>query len=54
MTLAFMSIKGFEERYQMLKLRKRVLRAEEERINGAETFSIEQARERLRERLEIR
>lgn len=52
--LAFMSIKGFEGRDQMLKLRERVLQADEERMNGAETLSIDQARERLRERLEIR
>ena len=44
----------FEKREQKLKLRERVLQAEEERINGAGTFSIDQARERLRERLEIR
>ena len=49
-----MRIDVFEKREQELKLRERVLQAEGERINGAETFSKDQARERLRERLEMR
>lgn len=35
----------------MLKLREKVLQAETERIDGAETLSIAQAREWLKERL---
>lgn len=49
--LVLMSIDAFEKREQMLKLREKVLQAETERIDGAETLSIVQARERLKERL---
>lgn len=49
--LVFMSIDVFEKREQMLKLREKVLQAETERIDGAETLSIAQAREWLKERL---
>lgn len=49
--LVLMSIDAFEKREQMLKLREKVLQAEQERIDGAETLSIAQARERLKERL---
>ena len=35
-----------------LKLRARVLQAEEERINGANTISVAEARKRLRERID--
>ena len=49
--LVLMSIDAFEKREQMLKLREKVLQAEQERIDGAETLSIAQARKRLRERV---
>lgn len=49
--LVLMSIDAFEKREQMLKLREKVLQAEQERIDGAETLSISQARQRLRERV---
>ena len=49
--LVLMSIEAFEKREQILQLRAKVLQAEQERINGAETFSVSQARERLRERI---
>ena len=49
--LVLMSIDAFEKREEMLNLREKVLQAEQERIDGAETLSIEQARGRLRERL---
>ena len=49
--LVLMSIDAFEKREQMLRLREKVLQAEQERIDGAETLSIAQARERLKERL---
>ena len=49
--LVLMSIEAFEKREQILKLRAKVLQAEQERINGAETLSVSQARERLRERI---
>ena len=49
--LVLMSIDAFEKRQQLLKLRSRVLQAEQERIDGAETLSVSEARKRLRERL---
>ena len=47
-----MDINAFEKREQALKLRARVLQAEEERINGANTISVAEARKRLRERID--
>lgn len=49
--LVLMSIEAFEKREQMLKLRAKVLQAEEERIYNAATLSISQARKRLKERV---
>lgn len=49
--LVLMSIDAFEKREQMLQLREKVLKAEQERINGAETLSVSQARKQLRERI---
>ena len=49
--LVLMSIEAFEKREQTLKLREKVLRAEQERIDGAETLSLSQARKKLRERV---
>ena len=49
--LVLMSIDAFEKREQLLKLRAKVLQGEQERIDGAETLSVSQARKRLRERL---
>ena len=49
--LVLMSIEAFEAREQVLQLRAKTLQAEQERIDGAKTFSVSQARERLRERL---
>ncbi len=46
-----MSIEAFEKREQVLKLRERVLQAEQERIDGADTISISQARKQLAERI---
>lgn len=48
--LVLMSIDAFEKREQMLQLRAKVLQAEQERISGAETISVSEARKRLRER----
>mgnify|MGYP000450118604 FL=1 len=48
--LVFMNIEAFEKREQMLKLRERVLKAEQERIEGQPTMSVAEARRRLRER----
>lgn len=46
----YMNIDAFERREQMLNMRERVLLAEEERLSGAETLSISEARKKLRER----
>ena len=48
--LVVMSLEAFEKREQILKLRAKVLQAEQERIEGAETLTIAEAREKLRER----
>ena len=47
--LVIMNIEAFEKREQMLKLRERVLKAEQERIEGQPTMSVAEARRRLRE-----
>mgnify|MGYP000952657026 CR=1 FL=1 len=49
--LVLMSIDAFEKREQILQLRAKVLQAEQERISGAETLSISEAKRRLRERI---
>ncbi len=50
--MVLMSIDAFEKREQILNLRSRVLQAEEERILGAETISVAEARRRLKERVD--
>lgn len=40
----FMNIDAFEKREQALELRAKIMQAEEERISGARTRSIEEAR----------
>ena len=49
--LVVMNIDAFEKREQILELRAKVLQAEQERIEGAETMSIAETKKRLRERL---
>lgn len=46
-----MNVDGFKKREQMLRFRAKVLQAEQERIDGAETCSVSQARKRLKERI---
>ena len=46
-----MSIEAFEKREQILNLRLKILQAEQERISGAETITVPEARKRLRERI---
>jgi len=46
----YMDIDAFEKREQMLELREKVLKAEQERLSGAETISVVQARKKLKER----
>ena len=48
--LVVMSIEAFEKREQVLQLRAKILQAEQERLDGAETISVSEARRRLRER----
>lgn len=48
--LVLMSIEAFERREQILQLRAKVLQAEQERLDGAKTVSVSEARKRLRER----
>ncbi|KAI4440784.1 type II toxin-antitoxin system Phd/YefM family antitoxin [Schaedlerella arabinosiphila] len=48
----FMNIDAFEKREQALMLRTKIMQAEEERLNGAKTRSISEARKELRERAE--
>lgn len=48
--MVLMSIDAFEKREQILQLRSKVLQAEQERISGADTFSISEARKKLSER----
>lgn len=49
--MVLMSIDAFEKREQILELRSRVLQAEQERLSGAKTMSVSEARKELRERL---
>lgn len=49
--MVLMSIEAFEKKEQMLELRARILQAEQERLNGAKTMSIAEARKGLRDRL---
>ncbi|MDW2798334.1 type II toxin-antitoxin system Phd/YefM family antitoxin [Clostridium boliviensis] len=49
--MVLMSIDAFEKREQVIELRSRVLQAEQERLSGAKTMSVSEARKALRERL---
>ena len=44
----FMDIEAFERREQLLNLRASILQAEEDRLRGAKTIKISEAREALR------
>ena len=44
--LVLMSIEAFEKREQVLQLRAKILQAEQERLDGAETISVSEARRR--------
>ena len=50
--MVLMSIEAFERREQILQLREKVLQAEQERLDGALTISVSEARKRLRERVD--
>lgn len=49
--MVLMSVEAFEKREQMLNLRAKVLQAEQERVDGAKTRGIAEARKELRERM---
>lgn len=49
--MVLMSIDAFEKREQILELRSGVLQAEQERLSGAKTMSVSEARKALKERL---
>ncbi|MCC5909733.1 MAG: type II toxin-antitoxin system Phd/YefM family antitoxin [Clostridiaceae bacterium] len=49
--LVVMSIEAFEEREAMLDLREKILQAEEQRLAGAETTSLKDAKKRIMERI---
>lgn len=48
--LVLKRIDDFEKREQILQLRKKVMQAEQERIDGVVSLSVFQARKQLRER----
>lgn len=48
----FMNIDAFERREQALELRAKIMQAEEERLSGARTRSVSEARRELRARAE--
>lgn len=50
--MVLMSIETYEKREQLLEMRAKVLRAEEERISGNQGCSIGEARKMLRDRTE--
>ncbi len=50
--LALMSIEAYEKREQILMFRAKLLQAEQERMEGARTLSVSEARKRLRERVD--
>jgi len=49
--LVLMSIDAFEKREQLLQLRAKVLQAEQERISGAKSLSVTEARRKLKDRV---
>lgn len=48
----FLSIDAFEKREQASEFRAKIIQAEEERLSGTRTRSIEEARKELKERAE--
>lgn len=49
--LVLMSIDTYEKREQMLEFREKILQAEQERLDGAQTLSVSEARRKLKERV---
>jgi len=50
--VVLMNIEAFERREQLLNLREKVLKAEQDRLNGVETYDIDEVRKILKERLD--
>lgn len=50
--MVLMSIEAFEKREELLNLRLKVMEAEQERLNGAETLSVAEAKQRLEKRVD--
>lgn len=49
--MVLMNIEAFERREQILQMRAKVLQAEQERLNGAKTYTLNEAQTMLEERL---
>lgn len=49
--MVLMNIEAFERREQILQMRAKVLQAEQERLSGAQTYSLNEAQKMLEERL---
>lgn len=49
--MVVMDFETSKKTVQMLNLRKKVLQAEQERLDGASTLSVSEARKKLRERM---
>lgn len=49
--MVVMDIETSEKTEQILNLRKKVLQAEQERLDGVSTLSVSEARKRIRERM---
>ena len=46
-----MRIEAFEKRNQLLDLRKKIVKAEKERLRGVKTITLDEARNKLKRRL---
>jgi prevent-host-death family protein len=51
--LVVMSIEAFEKREQILKLRSKIMMAEAARLSNEPTISLEEARKRIKEKLNV-
>lgn len=47
-----MSTEDFKKHEQILQLRTKIIKAEQERFNESETISVSEARKKLRERID--
>ncbi len=49
--MVLMNIEAFERREQILQMRAKILQAEQERLSGTKTYSLDEAQAMLEERL---